>query len=115
MAPVRRVSGALALIKLAQSLYRRWDALAPAERERLRALAERAKSAAFELRGRTDRRAAEAELNAANEALAGAIAESVAADPDATTTEIDALRSDLRRELDRVDRSGGGEPPARAA
>lgn len=102
MSPVRGLSGALVVIKVAHGLYRRWEGLGPRDRDRLSGLAERAKAAALDLRGRTDRDAAEAELTRANAELAGAIAEAVAADPEATTTEIEALRADLRRELDRV-------------
>ena len=102
MSPVRGLSGALVVIKVAHGLYRRWERLAPGDRDRLSGLAERAKTAALDLRGRTDREAAEAELAQANEELAGAIADAAASDPEATTTEIEALREDLRRELERV-------------
>ena len=115
MSPVKGLSGALVVIKVAHGLYRRWERLAPRDRERLSGLAEQAKAAAFELRGRTDREAAEAELTRANEDLAGAIADAVAADPEATTTEIEALRDDLRRELDRVAEARRDDPPAQAA
>lgn len=116
MSPVRGLSGALVVIKVAHGLYRRWERLGPQDRDRLSGLAERAKAAALDLRGRTDREAAEAELTQANEELAGAIAAAAASDPEATTTEIEALRNDLRRELGRVaDARGRREPPARAA
>jgi hypothetical protein len=116
MSPVRGLSGALVVIKVAHGLYRRWEGLGPQDRERLGGLAERAKSAALELRGRTDRAAAEAELTKANEELAGAIADAAASDPEATTTEIEALRADLRRELERVENARRrGQPPAQAA
>ena len=116
MSPVKGLSGALVVIKVAHGLYRRWERLAPGERDRLSGLAEQAKAAALDLRGRTDREAAEAELVKANERLAGAIADAAASDPEVTTTEVEALRNDLRRELDRVaEARREGEPPARAA
>ena len=116
MSPVKGLSGALVVIKVAHGLYRRWERLAPDERNRLSGLAEEAKEAALELRGRTDRQAAEAELVKANEQLAGALADAAASDPEVTTTEVEALRKDLRRELDRVAAARReGEPPAQAA
>lgn len=117
MAPVRRLpgsAGALVLVKLAHSLYRRWERLGPAERERLQELAQRAKDAALDVRGRADRQAAEAELREVSERLGGALAAAAAADPDVTAAEVAALRAELAQELGRVagDRR---DPPARAA
>jgi hypothetical protein len=108
----RAGAGTLLAIKVAHSLYRRWERLAPAERERLRGLAERAKDGALDLRGRVDRQAAEADLARASRELAAAIGEAAAADPAATTAEIEALRAELALELDRIARR---EPPAQAA
>lgn len=117
MAPVRKLpggAGALALIKLAHSLYRRWERLGPAERQRLEGLAERAKSAALDVRGRVDRDLAEAELRDASHELGGALADAAASDPHVDTAEVEALRAELARELERV-ATRRGEPPARAA
>lgn len=117
MAPVRRLpggAGALVLIKVAHSLYRRWEGLKPGERDRLQNLAERAKAAALDVRGRADRDAAEAELREVNEQLGGALADAAEADPDVSAADVAALRAELARELERV----AGErrdPPARAA
>ena len=116
MAPVRRLpggAGALVLIKLAHSLYRRWEGLKPGERDRLHDLAERAKGAALDVRGRADRDAAEAELRRVNEQLGGALADAAEADPDVSAADVAALRAELARELERVAKRR--EPPARAA
>lgn len=117
MAPVRRLpggAGALVLIKLAHSLYRRWEGLKPGERDRLQDLAERAKGAALDVRGRADRDAAEAELRTVNEQLGGALADAAEADPDVSAADVAALRAELARELERV-AGRRREPPARAA
>lgn len=117
MAPVRRLpggAGALVLIKLAHSLYRRWEQLAPGERERLQGLAERAKSAALDLRGRADREAAEAELAEVDQQLGRALADAAEADPDVSAAEVAALRAELSEELQRVSQRRDS-PPAQAA
>ena len=89
-------------IRLARTLYARWRFLAPAERARLEPLAADAKERALELRGATDRQAAERGLRAANESLAAAIVESAEADPELSELELSRLREDLRRELRRL-------------
>jgi hypothetical protein len=96
-------SGTFALgFRVARSLYSRWRILAPRERERLAHLAEHAKERALELRGAADRQAAERELAAANETLAAAIVESAESDPDVSASEVQGLRDELRRELERL-------------
>jgi hypothetical protein len=89
-------------VRVARSLYSRWRTMAPRERERLAHLAEHAKERALELRGAADRQAAERELVAANETLAAAIVESAESDPDLSASEVQGLREDLRRELERL-------------
>ena len=88
--------------RLARSLYARWRLLAPAHRERLAPLAELAKQRALELRGEVDREAAERHLGAANRDLAAAIVEAAEGDPELSASEVDRLREELRRELERL-------------
>ena len=86
--------GAAVGVRIARLLYRRWEALAPAERERLEALADSVKEHALEVRGKVDDGTAERELERASSELA----EALGAD------EVAELRAQLRRELERVDR-----------
>jgi hypothetical protein len=71
-----------ALIGVARSLYRRWERMGPADRERLDALAQDVRERALELRGRVDRAVAEREL----------------------AREVESLRLALAAELDRMSR-----------
>jgi hypothetical protein len=89
-------------IRLARSLHSRWRVMRDDERERLAEIAARVKENALDLRGSADREAAERDLHAANEQLAGAILESAEADPDIDEIEVRNLREDLRRELERI-------------
>ena len=91
-------------VRVARSLYARWHALPAAERERIAGVAEEAKEKALALRGTgaTERAAAERELRAANESLAAALVETAESDPEIAAPEVDALREDLRRELERL-------------
>lgn len=66
-------------VRLARMLYRRWEGLAPAERERLEPLANDVKQKALDLRGEVDDGQAEERLA--------------------------VLREELRAELERVERS----------
>ena len=95
-------AGASLGVKVARSLYGRWRTLGPADRDRLAPLAEEAKERALEARGAGDARQAERDLAAANESLAAGIVESAEADPEITESEVQRLRGDLRRELDRL-------------
>jgi len=92
------------MVRIAHTLHRRWEQLGASERERLAPLARAVKEGALELRGRADSATAERELAAANKALADGIADAMRSDPDYGTTEIEALRDELQRELDRVPR-----------
>ena len=88
-------------IKVAHSLYRRWEALAPSDRERLRELAGEVKRRALDLRGKLDRTTAERELSGANVELATAIRDSAESDPEVDTTEFERLRAELGAVLGR--------------
>lgn len=81
-------------VRVAQLLYRRWEALAPAERDRLESLAADVKERALEVRGKVDDGQSERELERASEQLA----DELGAD------EVTELRAELRRELERVER-----------
>ena len=86
--------GTAVAVRIARLLYRRWEGLAPAERERLEALAGNVKERALEVRGEIDDGTAERELERASTELA----EAMGAD------EVAELRAQLRRELERMDR-----------
>ena len=89
-------------MRIARLLYRRWEALSPAERERLSALAGNVKERALEVRGKVDDGTAERELEQASTELA----EAMGAD------EVAELRAQLRRELERVERDQRGPKAA---
>jgi uncharacterized protein YggU (UPF0235/DUF167 family) len=91
-------------VRVARSLYGRWRLLPRAERERIAGYAEDAKEKALAVRGTAEpkRPQAEAELRAANESLADALVESAESDPEIAAEEVEALREDLRLELERL-------------
>ena len=95
-------AGAAIGVRVARSLHARWRVLPPADRERLAAFAHDAKERALDLRGAADRPAAEEGLKQANETLAAALVETAEADPDVATEDVDLLREELRRELERL-------------
>jgi len=86
--------GAAVAVRLARLLYRQWEALTPAERERLEPLAGNVKERALEVRGKVDDGTAERELERASTELA----EALGAD------EVAELRAQLKSELERVER-----------
>ena len=86
--------GTSVAVRIARLLYRRWEGLAPEERERLGVLAGDVKERALEVRGTVDDGTAERELERASSELA----EAMGAD------EVAELRQELRRELERMDR-----------
>lgn len=86
--------GTAVAVRIARVLYRRWEGLAPAERQRLEALAGNVKERALDVRGKVDDGTAERELEHANTELADALG----------ADEVAELRAGLRRELERVDR-----------
>jgi hypothetical protein len=109
MSPSRLLIGGAAAtaalgVRVARSLYARWHVLPAAERERIAEVAEDAKEKALALRGAgaAERAAAERELRAASESLAAALVETAESDPEIAAAEVDALREDLRRELERL-------------
>jgi hypothetical protein len=89
-------------IRVARSLHSRWRALPAGDRERLAALAARTKSSALDARGSTDPERAGRELRAANEDLAAALLDAAEADPQVDEAEVERLRGDLQRELERL-------------
>ncbi len=102
MGPAKRLLGVVLGVRLARTLYALWRTLSPADRERLAPLAEETKKQALDLRGTSDRGAAERDLRVANETLAAAIVESAEANPELDEVEVRRLREDLRRELQRL-------------
>ena len=94
MALMAKSFGTSVAVRIARLLYRRWEALAPAEREPLEALAGNVKERALEVRGKVDDGTAERELDLASTELAEAMGAEEVAD----------LRSQLKRELERMDR-----------
>lgn len=95
-------AGAAIGVRVARTLYGRWRLLPAAERARIARFAEDTKEKALELRGAENRVQAEAELNEANETLAAALVEAAEGDPDMAHEDVDELREELRRELDRL-------------
>jgi hypothetical protein len=91
-------------VRVARSLYGRWRLLPRDERERTAGVAEDAKEKALAVRGmlEPERTQAEADLRAANESLAEALVGSAESDPEVGAAEVEALREDLRRELERL-------------
>jgi hypothetical protein len=89
-------------VRVARSLYSRWRLLPPADRERIAAYAEDMKEKALSLRGASDRSSAEADLRASTETLAAALVETAESDPELAADEVQELRDELRRELERL-------------
>jgi hypothetical protein len=89
-------------VRVARSLYGRWRLLPPGDRERIAAFAEDTKEKALSLRGSSDRDTAEADLRASSETLAAAIVETAEADPEIAPDDVQQLREELRRELERL-------------
>jgi hypothetical protein len=89
-------------VRVARSLYGRWRLLAPADRERIAAYAEDTKEKALSLRGSSDRAQAEDDLRASSETLAAALVETAEADPELAAEDVQELREELRRELERL-------------
>lgn len=97
-------AGAALSVRVARSLYGHWRRLPPDDRLRLADVAADAKEKALALRGLApaQRAAGEAGLRGANESLAEALMERAEADPELGPGDLDALREDLRRELERL-------------
>jgi hypothetical protein len=93
-------AGALG-VRVARSLYGRWRLLPPADRKRIASFAEDTKEKALSLRGSNDGAQAAADLRASSETLAAALVETAESDPEVAAEEVEQLRDDLRRELER--------------
>ena len=88
--------------RVARSLHARWRLLPPPDRERLERFARDAKEKALDLRGSGDQEAAGEDLREANETLAAALVENAESDPDVADEDVELLREELRRELERL-------------
>jgi hypothetical protein len=95
-------AGAAIGVRVARTLYGRWRVLPEADRARIARFAEDTKEKALDLRGSGDRVQAEADLQAANETLAAALVETAESDPEVAQEDVDQLREELRRELERL-------------
>lgn len=96
-------AGAAALgVRVARGLYGRWRTLPAVDRTRIEPLAEDAKARALEVRGAADPEAAGRDLRAAAESLAAALIETAESDPEIEEVDVQSLREDLRRELERL-------------
>ncbi len=95
-------AGAAIGVRVARTLYGRWRLLPEADRRRIAQIAQDTKDKALDLRGADDRPQAEADLKAANETLAAALIETAEADPEVDAEDVDLLREELRRELERL-------------
>src|SRR5687768_13625224 len=89
-------------VRVARSLYGRWRLLPPADRARIASFAEDTKEKALSLRGSSDRDQAEADLRASTETLAAALVETAESDPEIAADDVQQLREELRRELERL-------------
>ncbi len=95
-------------VRVARSLYNRWRVLPEADRHRLEKLAEDLKARALDLRGALDADRARGELRSASESFAAALVRTARADPELDEAEVERLRADLRRELDRLENAAPG-------
>jgi hypothetical protein len=89
-------------VRVARSLYGHWRLLPAVDRERIAGFAEDTKEKALSLRGSNDRVQAESDLRASSETLAAAIVETAESDPELGADDVEQLRDDLRRELERL-------------
>ena len=89
-------------VRVARSLYGHWRLLPASDRDRIAAFAEDTKEKALSLRGSKDRVRAEADLRESSETLAAALVETAESDPDFGAEDVQQLRDDLRRELERL-------------
>ncbi len=99
---LERWATALLGIQVARSLYARWRRMSAPERAPLEHLAIEVKERARDLHGEVDPESAGRELQDANERLTDAIIESAEADPEISAIEVQDLRADLARELERL-------------
>jgi hypothetical protein len=95
-------AGAAIGVRVARSLYGRWHVLPRADRDRIAAFAEDAKEKALSVRGANDPTQAQSDLRTASETLAAALVETAEADPEIGSDDVQELREELRRELERL-------------
>jgi hypothetical protein len=95
-------AGAAIGVRVARSLYGRWRVLPEADRARIARFAQDTKDKALDLRGAGDPASAEADLRVSSETLAAALVETAEADPEVGAEDVEQLREDLRRELERL-------------
>jgi hypothetical protein len=95
-------AGAAIGVRVARSLYGRWHVLPRADRDRIASFAEDAKEKALSVRGANDPAQAQADLRAASETLAAALVETAESDPEIGSEDVQELREELRRELERL-------------
>lgn len=88
--------------RVARGLYGRWRRMSAPERKKLETLADDVKERALELRGTPDPEQAADDLAQAGERLADAMVQSADSDPEVTDAEVEQLRGDLARELERL-------------
>ena len=88
--------------RVARGLYGRWRRMNTPERQRLEGLADDVKERALELRGTPDPGRAGRDLEQASERLADAMVQSADADPEVSDSDVQQLRGDLARELERL-------------
>lgn len=101
--PRRSRAGVVVAVRVARALYQRWEGLAPGQRAPLASLAGDVKERALELRGSADPDGARHGLGSASRDLAQALGDAAARDPELSATDVNALRAELRRELERLE------------
>ena len=89
-------------VRVARSLYGRWRVLPEQDRRRIEGWPRTSSTERSTLRGASDSERANEGLRVANETLAAALVETAAADPEVDEDEVLQLRSDLKRELERL-------------
>lgn len=90
-------------VRVARTLHGRWRRMAAPERSRLQGLADDVRERALDLRGSPRRGADQLALNGASERLAAAMVDSADADPEVSAIDVEELRSELARELGRLE------------
>lgn len=92
-------------VRVARTMHGRWRRMAAPERARLKGLADDVRKRALDLRGSPEPVPDRLALQGASERLAAAMVDSAQTDPEVSDAEVDELRGELARELDRLERS----------
>jgi hypothetical protein len=92
-------------VRVARTMHGRWRRMAAPERTRLQGLADDVRKRALDLRGSPEPGADRLALQGASERLAAAMVDSAQTDPEVSDIEVEELRSELARELGRLERS----------